>query len=52
MKILQQQKENIISKKINEHLIKIIEEYKQLTDELDEAIFEKEGVKNGTMSEM
>lgn len=30
--------------KINEHLLKIIEEYKQLTDELDEAIFGKEGV--------
>lgn len=30
--------------KINEHLLKIIEEYKQLTDELDEAIFGKAGV--------
>lgn len=31
-------------KRVNEHLIKIIEEYKQLTDELDEAIFGKAGV--------
>lgn len=31
-------------KKINKHLIKTIEEYKQLTDELDEAIFGKAGV--------
>lgn len=30
-------------KRINEHLVKIIEEYKQLTDELDAIIFEKEG---------
>lgn len=29
---------------INKHLVKIIEEYKQLTDELDEAIFGKAGV--------
>ena len=31
-------------KRINEHLLKIIKEYKELTDELDEIIFENEEV--------
>lgn len=40
-------------KKINEHLIKIIEEYKQLIDELDAIIFaDKEVGQNGIMSKM
>lgn len=40
-------------KRVNEHLIKIIEEYKQITDELDAIIFADEEVgQNGTMSEM
>lgn len=35
--------ENIL-KQVNEHLVKIVEEYKQLTDELDAIIFKGEEV--------